>query len=143
MRDCLRPCSATQTSQSIEQHYEVATQEFVGSDGRLTSLRARRVHYVPSAHGPVRQEVPGSEFTLEAEVAILALGFEASIDPRIVEQLGLQTGREGRVLVNESYATSVEHVFAAGDAVTGPSYVATAIDSGRRAAAAIDAHLRR
>ncbi|MBN1942890.1 MAG: FAD-dependent oxidoreductase, partial [Phycisphaerae bacterium] len=129
--------------ESVERHYEVATREFVGRDGRLTSLRAKRVKYVPSAHGLMRREIPGGELTIEAEVAILALGFEASIDPRIVEQLSLAVNEQGKVLVNESYATSVESVFAAGDAVTGPSYVATAIDSGRRAAVAIHAFLRR
>ncbi|MBN1554252.1 MAG: FAD-dependent oxidoreductase [Phycisphaerae bacterium] len=133
----------TETLETVEQHYEVDTREFIGTDGRLSSLRARRVKYVPSARGPVRQDVPGGDFTLEAEVAILALGFEASIDPRIVEQLRLKTDEKGRVLVNESHTTSVEHVFAAGDAVTGPSYVATAIDSGRRAAKAIHAYLAR
>ncbi len=135
---------ASETPREVRQHYEVSTQEFVGGvDGRLAGLRARRVTYTPSAHGPVCQNVPASDFQIDADVAVLALGFEATVDPRIAEPLGLAVDERGKVIVNESYATSIEGVFAAGDAVTGPSYVATAIDSGRRAARAINAYLAR
>lgn len=129
--------------EGVRRYYEVETREFLGRDGRLTGLRARRIRYVPTAQGPQREEVPEGELLLEADVAILALGFEASLDSRLVEQFALPVNERGRVLVDESYATGVKGVFAAGDAVTGPSYLVTAIDSGRRAARAIHAYLTR
>ncbi|MFP4053272.1 MAG: glutamate synthase small subunit, partial [Phycisphaerae bacterium] len=126
----------------VNRQWCVATKAFEGTDDqRLGEVKAVRVQWVPSPEGPVMKEVAGSEFALETDVAVLALGFEAVPDPTLVEQLELQTDPVGRLSVR-NYRTSEKKVFAAGDLVTGAAYVVTAIDSGRKAAAAIDEFLQ-
>jgi indolepyruvate ferredoxin oxidoreductase len=130
--------------EQLEQHWQVATKGFCGDNGNgcLEAVQAVRVKYTPSPKGPIMEEVDGSEFKVAADVAILAMGFEPTLEPTLTEQLGLKTSENGKIDVNENYATSVEGIWAAGDVVTGASYVATAIDSGRKAAARISNYLR-
>ncbi|NBB95228.1 MAG: FAD-dependent oxidoreductase [Planctomycetes bacterium] len=133
-----------ETPEHLEQHWQVATKGFHGGngDGGLQAVEVVRVTYTPSPKGPVMHEVPNSEFKVAADLAILAMGFHATIESALAEQFGLKTDEAGKIDVNENCAASVEGVWAAGDIVTGPSYVATAIDSGRTAADRIDNYLK-
>lgn len=132
-----------ETPENVTHHWCAATKKFTAQGGQFKGITAKKVKYVPSAAGPVMEEIPDSEFSVKADLAILAMGFKAKIDPRIVEQLGLATDKDGKALVNESYATSATGVFAAGDIITEAAYVAAAIDSGRACAERIDKHLNR
>ncbi len=87
------------------------------------------------------KEVPGSEFRIAVDMVLLALGFDPVVDPRLTEQLGIETDDRGVPIVRD-FATTTEGVFAAGDLVTGPSYVVTAINSAREAAEKIGQFLR-
>jgi len=127
--------------EGVERHWSVLAKEFLGDDGQLGGLSVVKVKYTPSAAGPIMEEVPGSEFRVPADLVILALGFDARLDTGLAGQLDLATDEGGKVWVNENFATNVEGVFAAGDLVTGAGYVATAIDSGRRAAERIHQYL--
>jgi glutamate synthase (NADPH/NADH) small chain len=82
--------------------------------------------------------VAGSEFTLETDLVLLALGFLGPVRSGMIEQLGLKLDARGNVATDEDYATSVEGVFAAGDMRRGQSLVVWAIAEGRKAAASID-----
>ena len=135
------PPLPNETPQNLQRHWKVSTKAFVGTDGRLGGLSVKRVKYTPSARGAICEEVSESEFQIPADLAIVAMGFDPVPDGNITEQLALETDSSGKVLVNENYATNVEGVFAAGDFVTGASYVATAINSAREAAEQIDAYL--
>ena len=84
-------------------------------------------------------ELPAGQFTLNADIVLLALGFQAVVPPQLAEQLHLAT-ENGRVALKD-YATAADGVFVAGDLEVGPSRVATAIHSGRQAAERIDAFL--
>ncbi|MCK4623887.1 MAG: FAD-dependent oxidoreductase, partial [Phycisphaerae bacterium] len=106
----------------------------------LTSLEAVRAEWKPSTNGPVMAVVPGSEFSLDVDVVLLAMGFDAVLPKPIAEQLGLTRDETGGI-TTKSCVTNVPGVFAAGDLVTGPSYVATAIAAGRNAAEKIDDYL--
>jgi glutamate synthase (NADPH/NADH) small chain len=124
---------------NVERQWCVATKSFSG-DGNLASLKAVRVEWKPSTNGPVMAAVPGSEFSLDVDVVLLAMGFDAVLPKPIAEQLALTTGKHGGIIA-KSCATNVPGIFAAGDLVTGPSYVATAIAAGRNAAEKIDEYL--
>jgi glutamate synthase (NADPH/NADH) small chain len=87
------------------------------------------------------KEIPGTEFTLDADVVLLALGFLHANHDGLITELGLELNQRGDVAVNE-FQTSQPWVFAAGDTINGASLVVRAIDSGRAAAAAIDHWLR-
>ena len=85
--------------------------------------------------------VPGSEFDVEADVVIMALG--TSPNPLIARTTsGLETERHGCIVASEEGATSRPGVFAGGDAVTGAATVILAMGAGRRAAAAIDNYIK-
>ncbi|MBQ6882297.1 MAG: NADPH-dependent glutamate synthase [Alistipes sp.] len=83
----------------------------------------------------------GSEFEIEADVVIMALG--TSPNPLIASTTaGLETNRRGCITADEQGQTTREGVFAGGDAVTGAATVILAMGAGRKAAKAIDAYLK-
>ena len=87
-------------------------------------------------------EVAGSEFELEADLVLLALGFVSPVHEGLIEQLGVGLDRRGNVAADESdYGTSVPGVFAAGDMRRGQSLVVWAIREGRQCARAVDEYL--
>lgn len=85
--------------------------------------------------------VPGSEFEMETDEVIMALG--TSPNPLIAKTTrGLETNRRGCITADENGATSRPGVFAGGDAVTGAATVILAMGAGRKAAAAIDKYIK-
>ena len=88
------------------------------------------------------EEVPGSEFTLDAELVLLAMGFLGPVREGMLEQLGVELSERGNI-ATRGYATSVPGVFSAGDMRRGQSLVVWAIAEGRQCAAEVDAWLRR
>lgn len=85
--------------------------------------------------------IEGSEFTLDVDMVIQAIG--TSPNPLLVSLIpGLERGRKGNVIVDENGRTSIPHVYAAGDIVTGAATVIEAMGSAKKAAAAINAMLK-
>lgn len=127
--------------------YQFLTQPLrfiAGDNGHLAQIECIRMQLgEPDAKGR-RKPIPieGSNFIVEADTAILALGYWP--DPILGETTpGLETRNWGLIVVDpQTGATSRPGVYAGGDAVTGPDLVVTAMAAGRRAAAAIDAYLR-
>jgi glutamate synthase (NADPH/NADH) small chain len=87
-------------------------------------------------------EIPGSEFELDVDLVLLALGFVHVEQGSLIEQLGINLDQRGNIAVNEGYQTSEDGIFAAGDCHSGATLVVRAIDHGRRAAAAADEYLK-
>ncbi len=131
--------------EGAEYHFLTQPVRFIaGEDGRLAAIECVRMQLgEPDASGR-RRPIPieGSNFTIEVDTAILALGYWP--DPTIGETTpGLETRKWGLIVTDpETGATTRPGVFAGGDAVTGPDLVVTAMVAGRRAAAAIDDYLR-
>lgn len=126
--------------------YEFLTQpvKFIaGEDGRLARIECIRMELGEPDDSGRRRPVPveGSNFIVEADSAILALGYWP--DPTISETTpDLETHKWGLIVVDrETGATSIPGVYAGGDGVTGPDLVVTAVAAGRRAARAIDEFL--
>jgi glutamate synthase (NADPH/NADH) small chain len=117
--------------------WSVATTAFSGDDNG----HVRKLHAIRVGPPPRFDQIPGTEFTLDADLVLLAMGFTGPVKPGLVEQLGCKTDLRGNVATNDNYATSVPGVFAAGDARRGQSLVVWAIAEGRKAARAIDMHL--
>jgi len=90
---------------------------------------------------PEPVEVPGSEFVVDVDLVLLAMGFVHVEHGRLTEDLGIALDARGNIQVDCGYMTSVPGIFAAGDAHAGASLVVRAIGHGRRAAAAVDAYL--
>jgi glutamate synthase (NADPH) small chain len=117
--------------------WSVNTAKFTGDEqGNVKKLHAIRVG-PPPEFGPVA----GSEFELDADLVLLAMGFTGPVRNGLVEQLGLEMTMRGNVATGEDYQTSVPGVYAAGDLRRGQSLVVWAIAEGRKAARAIDLNL--
>ena len=109
-------------------------------DGRVCGMKCIRMELgEPDASGRRRPvEIPGSEFVLDVDTVIMALG--TSPNPLIRSTTpGLETNKKGGLIVNENEMTTREGVFAGGDAVTGAATVILAMGAGKEAARAIDA----
>jgi glutamate synthase (NADPH) small chain len=118
--------------------WSVSTVRFTGdAQGRVQKLHAIRV-----GHAPEFTPAPGSEFTLDADLVLLAMGFTGPTKSGPIEQLGLALDGRGNVATDSTYMSSVPGVFAAGDMRRGQSLIVWAIAEGRKAAAAIDVWLR-
>ena len=124
----------------MQQHWCVATKQFNGNGAGLSSLTASEVQWVHSANGPKMVEQPDTEFTLDVDLVLLALGYDAPAPAPLAEQLDLQADPHGRLVLND-HATSQPGIFAAGDLASGAALVVNAIASGRKVAEKIDRYL--
>ncbi|HWD35528.1 MAG TPA: glutamate synthase subunit beta [Casimicrobiaceae bacterium] len=129
--------------EGCDRDWSVATKRFEGADGRVERLVAVRVEWQRDGSGATRMvEVPGSEFALQADLVLLAMGFTGPADLPLFEQFGIARDARSNVKANtDDYRTSVAKVFAAGDMRRGQSLVVWAIREGRQCAHAIDAYL--
>jgi glutamate synthase (NADPH/NADH) small chain len=120
-----------------EREYCVMTKSFAGRDGNVAQLHAVHVEF----EGRNLKEIPGSEFTLDADLVLLAMGFVGPERKGMLDQLGVAINERGNVTTNPEKMTSVPGVFAAGDMARGQSLVVWAIREGRQAAKFIDKYL--
>jgi glutamate synthase (NADPH/NADH) small chain len=118
--------------------WSIATTKFSGDDqGAVKKLHAVRVGPAPKF-----EPLPGTEFTTDADLVLIAMGFLGPVRTGMIEQLGVKLDARGNVATDKNYMSSVPGVFAAGDMRRGQSLVVWAIAEGRKAAAAVDTHLR-
>jgi glutamate synthase (NADPH/NADH) small chain len=122
--------------------WSVSTTALSGENGRVQHLQAVRVDLQQGPNGPKFVEMPGSEFTLDVDLVLLAMGFTGVPQEGLVGDLGVTIGPRGAVSTDAQYRTNVPGVFAAGDMRRGASLIVWAIREGRDAAASIDRHLR-
>ncbi|MDU0294300.1 glutamate synthase subunit beta [Saccharothrix longispora] len=121
-----------------ERLYSVSTVEFTGdADGAVRSLRLVEVE----ASGGRFEPVPGTEREIPAQLVTLAMGFVGPEKDGLLTDLGVALDPRGNVARDDSYATSVDGVFVAGDMGRGQSLIVWAIAEGRSAAAGVDAYL--
>ena len=122
--------------EGVKRDWSVATKAFVGEGGKLKGLRAVRLENM--------KEIPGSEFTLPADLVLLAMGFVSPVQS-VLEGFGVEKSERGNVKAATEgpgcYATSVAKVFTAGDMRRGQSLVVWAIREGRQCARAVDEFL--
>ena len=122
--------------------YNILTKKFTGENGVVKKLHAVRIEWKKDKDGRfVFKEIPGSEFSVNADLVFLALGFVSPVQAGMIEQLGVELDPRGNVKVDENNMTSKEGVFAAGDMETGQSLVVKAIKRGRIAARGVDKYL--
>jgi len=121
-----------------ERVFSVNTERFVGDDeGRVRALRLHEVEMVDGRF----EEVEGSDFELEADLVLLALGFTGPETGPLLDDLGVELYGRGNVARDDRWSTNVDGVFVAGDMGRGQSLIVWAIAEGRAAAAAVDRHL--
>jgi glutamate synthase (NADPH/NADH) small chain len=120
-----------------ERVFAVNTERFLGAESAVTGLRA---HEVEMSAGRF-EKVEGTDFELEADLVLLAMGFVGPERPGLLSELGVDLTDRGNVARNADFETSVPGVFAAGDMGRGQSLIVWAIAEGRAAAAGVDRFL--
>lgn len=120
-----------------ERVFAVNTEEFIGRDGRVAGLRA---HEARGNRGKF-EKVPDTDFELEADLVLLAMGFLGPQREGLLTDLGVEFTERGNVTRDRDYATAVPGVFVAGDMGRGQSLIVWAIAEGRAAAAGVDRYL--
>jgi glutamate synthase (NADPH) small chain len=126
--------SSSQAEGAIRE-YAVLTQKFEGAGGKVKKLHCIKVD-------DKFKPLPGTEFELDAELVLLAMGFVHPVHDGLLKQLAIDLDQRGNVRANTSdYQTSLPNVFSAGDMRRGQSLVVWAIREGRLCARAIDTFL--
>ena len=116
---------------------------FSGENGRVQRLHAARLERQVFADGRTDfARMPGTEFELEADLVLLAMGFTGPVKNRLLVELAVELDARGNIATDRAHRTSVPGVFAAGDAHRGASLIVWAIREGRDAADSIDRWLR-
>lgn len=136
--------SSTSHEEGGVRDWGISTTRFSGRNGRVEKLHAVRVRFGdpdPETGQRKLEPTPGSEFSLDVDLVLLALGFVGPARQGLLEELGIELTERGNV-ATQGHATSVPGVFAAGDTRRGQSLVVWAIAEGRQAAAEIDRYLR-
>jgi len=126
--------------EGVERDWSITTKELIGENGKVTGLKGARVEWKDGK----MQEIPGSEFTIPADLVLLAMGFVSPMQ-KVLDAFGVEKDGRGNAKATTdgegSYATSKPKVFAAGDMRRGQSLVVWAIREGRQAARAVDEFL--
>ncbi|PYM91892.1 MAG: glutamate synthase [Candidatus Rokuibacteriota bacterium] len=122
--------------------YSVSTQRFTGdAEGRVRQLQAVKVDMVREGGRIDFRPIAGSEFTLDVDLVLLAMGFLGAERPGMLTDLGVKLTERGNVWRDASWMTSVPGVFACGDMQRGQSLIVWAIAEGRSAARGVDQYL--
>ena len=120
-----------------QREWAIATTRFLGDEnGRVKQLEAIRVGPAPKF-----EPLAGTEFMLDVELVLLAMGFTGPVKQGLLEQFGVSLDARSNVATAGNYMSSVPGVFAAGDMRRGQSLIVWAIAEGRSAARAVDQYL--
>ena len=140
----MRVSSSHKEAKSEVRQFSVSTKKFSGSDGKLKKVHAVKVKFgdpdPKTGRSPVI-EVPDSDFEMDVDLVLLAMGFVHPVHEGMILELDVKLDGRGNVWCDENKMTSVDGVFAAGDMTRGQSLVVWAIAEGREAARGVDKYL--
>jgi glutamate synthase (NADPH/NADH) small chain len=129
--------------EGCDRQWSVSTTHFSGRNGRVERLHAVRIAPETDAAGRTRfAPQPGTEFEIEVELILLAMGFTGPVTDGLAAEPGVRLDTRGNIAVDDRHMTNVEGIFAAGDARRGASLIVWAIREGRDAARDIDHYLQ-
>lgn len=136
----LKMRTSSSHEEGVERDWSITTKALLGENGKVVALQGAKVQW----QGGKMQEVPNSEFTIKADLVLLAMGFVSPIQ-KLLDAFAVEKDSRGNVKASTeglgSYKTSKAKVFAAGDVRRGQSLVVWAIREGRQAARAVDEFL--
>jgi glutamate synthase (NADPH/NADH) small chain len=136
----LKMRTSSSHEEGAERDWSVATKELIGENGKVTGLKAVRLEW----QGREMKEVPGSEFTIKADLVLLAMGFVSPMQ-NVLDAFGIEKDNRNNAKATTDgdgcYKTNVDKIFAAGDMRRGQSLVVWAIREGRQCAKAVDEFL--
>jgi glutamate synthase (NADPH/NADH) small chain len=126
-----------------ERDFAISTKSFSGTNGKVEKLHGIRVEWQTDSDGRRKMvEIPGTEFEIEVDLVLLAMGFLYPQREGLLTDLGVELDGRGNVKADtKTYATSVPGVYACGDMRRGQSLIVWAIAEGREAARNVDTYL--
>ncbi len=136
--------TSTSHEEGADRDYGVLTKKFSGENGVVKKLHAVWLEFGPKDPATGRsamKEIPGSEFEVEADLVLLALGFLGPVKNGLLNDLGVPMDERGNVKTDANKMTSIAGVFSAGDMRRGQSLVVWAIQEGRSAAEGVHRYL--
>lgn len=136
----LKMRTSSSHEEGADRDWSITTKELIGENGKLTALKGARVEWKDGK----MVEIPGSEFTIKADLVFLAMGFVSPVQ-KVLDAFGVEKDNRGNAKATTEgegcYKTSKAKVFAAGDIRRGQSLVVWAIREGRQCAREVDAFL--
>lgn len=124
--------------EGCDRQWSVSTTKFAGHNGHVTKLHANRVKFEGGQFVPM----PSTEFELDADLVLLAMGFTGPVRNGFLDGLGVNYDTRGCVTVDENFMTNLDGIFAGGDTKRGASLIVWAIAEGRKMAAGINQYLQ-
>lgn len=130
--------------EGCDRRWCLSTKRFIGEGGKVKKVELVEVEWKKDVNGRwVMEEKPDTAYTVDAELVLLCMGFLSPVHEGLVNELGVELDARGNIKVDGSGMTSVEGVFAAGDAAAGASLVVRAIARGRETARGVHEWLMR
>jgi glutamate synthase (NADPH/NADH) small chain len=134
--------TTTSHEEGCNRDWNITTKKFTGENGKVTTLHAVKVEWSVNEKGAMQMaEIPGSEFELQVDLVVLAMGFMQPQHEGLLTDLAVDFDGRGNVVSDEAYMTKKAGVFVAGDMRRGQSLVVWAINEGRQVAKNIDKYL--
>ena len=135
--------SSSSHEEGGQRQWQILTKRFIGAEGHVRKILCVRVEFSKEGNKacPLMKEIQGTEFEIEADLVILAIGFLHPQHDGLLDDLGVKFDGRGNVKTGEDYMTSVRGIFSAGDMRRGQSLIVWAISEGRSAAHYIDKYL--
>ena len=125
-----------------ERDYNILTKSFISDSGNnVKQLECVRVEWIEESNKKIMKEIPNSNFTIEAELVLIAMGFTNPQHEGLLNDLKLNYDDRGNVKANEKMQSNIDKIFTCGDMHRGQSLVVHAIASGRKCARNIDVFL--
>lgn len=136
----LKMRTSSSHEEGANRDWSITTKELIGENGKVTHLKGCKVEWKDGKMA----EVAGTEFTIKADLVLLAMGFVSPVQ-KLLDAFGIEKDNRGNAKATteglDCYKTSKAKVFAAGDVRRGQSLVVWAIREGRQAAKAVDEFL--
>lgn len=135
--------SSSSHEEGCERRWSLSTKRFIGENGKLKQTEVVQVEWAKDENGRwMMNEVEGTTQLIDTDLVLLSMGFTQPVHNGLLNALSVEYDPRGNVKVNELKQTTVEKIFAAGDAEKGASLVVHAIEAGKVAARGVDAFLR-
>ena len=136
--------TSTSHEEGCEKIFGVMTKKFTGEDGDVKKLHGIELKFGerdPKTGMRSMNEVPGSDFTLDADLVLLAMGFTGPVKNKLITELDIELDKRSNIKTDENRMTNIPGIFAAGDMRRGQSLVVWAINEGREAANNVDKYI--
>lgn len=136
--------TSTSHEEGVEKMFGVMTKKFSGEDGNVKKLHGIKLKFGEkdpvTGRKPIK-EIIGSDFTLDADLVFLAMGFTGPVKNNLINELDIELDERNNVKTDANRMTNIPGIFAAGDMRRGQSLVVWAINEGREAANCVDKYI--